>query len=485
MNHLIPVHELYHRYIYSITAIFIALTNIIFCQNKTLSFLLVLAESLVLFVYFFKRQYIQYFCFYIIFSALSMEYEIFSSNGKFYGFRKFKLLGINISIWFLLLLFLGFLINKNHKIKIKFYSKELTIFISGMLVCWIMGFITGISNFILDDNNISQLGNIFIIYLSEVYTASLPLFIIFNFVFLISAKPEVTVHLKKTIIYVLFGLGFQLLFSFFFKIYGSYGQNDIILASVAVILIPFVVLLPLYGQKITSSYIITLFSIILSLLYAASGKYILTLSIVLLLFPFIILKHRHYLCFGIILFFLCAALIYLFPRVNSLLQDNDLLQDKMNQVISMLCFWKDDWLELMAPSPRIRVLELINTFFEYMEKPLYFLFGKGFGGTFKNHMSLMTFVSDSYTKQEWINQTFWGTHGSFNKFFLSYGFFGIVLFLYIIKQAFFNFHNSFWLLLGVFWFALFYGYSFSLMIIGLPCLMIGLAELGKKKGRNL
>ena len=147
----------------------------------------------------------------------------------------------------------------------------------------------------------------------------------------------------------------------------------------------------------------------------------------------------------------------------------------------MLTFWKENWLRDMMPSPQIRILEVMNTLLEYESKPWFLLLGKGINGSFSDHMELMKFVSDAYTNEEWANNLFIGVHGTFTKLLLVNGLLGVLLYLYTLFLLFKYWRQSIWLVIGVYWFSLFYGYSLSLTMIGFSSLMIGLYDIDLKR----
>lgn len=464
---------------YMLLSVVIAFVNIVFYKNLYVSFMIVLIEVVSLISSLFYKRPVKFFCLYAIYSALALEYEFFAGNEAIYGFRKFDFLGLNVSVWLLFLLFAYLIASRGNQLfSLSIRSRHSFIFFAGILLCFCIGIITGGFNFLLNDNHIIALPGYRMKLIEEIYMFLLPLTVLLCMVLLLSCGYEFIRNIKMTVTAIFTGFTAQILFSYLFGIYGSYGENQTLLASAAIILLPFMIILPFYRVRVPwTCLLLGGISILLEFKYCSSGKYILTMGIVGIIYFAAAFQKRY-----LLLFLFTAGIAGLIVAGGSYrfldsLKSNVLFQEKMEQVISMMSFWKEDWLTDMLPSPKIRMLELYNTCLEYLEKPWLLLTGKGIGGSFREHTGIMTFVSDAYSDGEWSNNTFISVHGTFAKLFLANGLIGIGVCVYVFMTLIKYWRQCVWLIPGVYWFLLFYGYSLSMTMVGMSCLMIGLYEI--------
>ena len=468
---------------YIFVASIVAILNVLFCRNYLISIGITLIEILILMFLLLKNNVINFYCFYSIFSALSMEFEFYVGTDEVYGFRKFDFCGINISVWILLIFVCFLIITRGYRFfKAKYVSRHVYYFCVILFSLFWLSIVTGVVGVLCNDNDIIYLENFKYKFILELYGLMLPNLVSICLVFLVSYKQKFIAHLKYALISILWGIALQIFTSFLFRVYGMYGSNLTLLSSTAIILLPFILIFPYYEINISKTMLaLSFLGVFLNLAYSASGKYILTLCLVGFLLIFVLIKNKKYLNICILVFFGIIILIFLGEQIKNVLENNDLFKEKLNQVISMLTFWKENWLRDMMPSPQIRILEIMNTFLEYESKPWFLLFGKGINGSFSDHMELMKFVSDAYTNEEWANNLFIGVHGTFTKLLLVNGLLGVLLYLYTLFLLFKYWRQSIWLVIGVYWFSLFYGYSLSLTMIGFSSLMIGLYDIDLKR----
>jgi len=102
-------------------------------------------------------------------------------------------------------------------------------------------------------------------------------------------------------------------------------------------------------------------------------------------------------------------------------------------------------------------------------------------GTITDHSGLLTqeFSLGAYSIEQWINGTFYRVHETFNILFLYNGLSGIFLYLAIAKTVLFNFYKNPWILIGGFWFLMFYSFSATMTVFGLIALLLGYSYLDK------
>jgi hypothetical protein len=449
----------------------------------------IVVELVILTYYFIKKDITKYLGYYLIFLCLSFEFDAFVGSGQFYGFKNFRILGINLGI-IALLPILTLAISKNIKIrKIKREYPQLYRFSSIIVFLSVTGFMFGLFQILINDNNIHNMDYMLSDFIGISYNmTAIPLLIIMVFAYIISWEEEKLPLIEKYLMAILIGVVVSMIVSLVTGNFGVYGGVNTLLVTSVVNYIPFMLLFPFYKKyksKVNIK-ILMLFGIvgaILSLLYNATGKMIILYCLVPLGVLGILWKRKKILLlsFGLMLIPLIGILAL--QAIEVLSSNSVLFKSKLNQTTGLLKFWEANWIQNMPLSPRVRIIEFISIFYEYFTKPWFLIFGKGYMGTITDHIGMLTaagFIPGSYSMNQWSNGTFYALHGTINLLFLYNGAFGLFFYLQIIKQFFVNYAKNPWILIGCFWFLLFYGYSVTITAFGITALLIGYTELEPK-----
>ena len=111
--------------------------------------------------------------------------------------------------------------------------------------------------------------------------------------------------------------------------------------------------------------------------------------------------------------------------------------------------------------------------------------GKGYLGSIKDYLGMITNVLDGYTEEENITGSFYWMHESLNNLFLSNGILGIafvvrygLLLLKGITKSMHFYSALFWLMFS-------YGFSVTLSGYGITALMICLFELSIENEKSM
>lgn len=122
-------------------------------------------------------------------------------------------------------------------------------------------------------------------------------------------------------------------------------------------------------------------------------------------------------------------------------------------------------------SMNMRIEEIVNAVIEIVKKPIYLLFGKGYGGTVLKHWGESNWnVSGSTFSDIMIKYRVYSHfHISLAEIIINFGLVGIALIIFILKEflaEFFKNDGNMWIVLGILWFVFFYSlyYSFNLGI---------------------
>lgn len=146
-----------------------------------------------------------------------------------------------------------------------------------------------------------------------------------------------------------------------------------------------------------------------------------------------------------------------------------------------------DWYIKMNDSIGVRIESFINIILEYIHKPYFLLFGKGYGGSIVKHWINFNWdiYGSSFPNVQIDNQIYSSFHLGVSEIFINFGVLGAILFINVtIKAAKEILHNkkNIWIIIGFLWLFFFYTFYYSLCF-GVACLCYGLYL--SKKQRNV
>lgn len=298
-------------------------------------------------------------------------------------------------------------------------------------------------------------------------------------------------HFAKQLEIILFSTLIGLIFTAFIFTYlgfrGDYELQEIILMPLSfffsIFIIYFLCFKEYYKKHIIILLLLSGIVIILQFHYsnALSGKSWLAVLYLCITLSYISYKKiKIFFYIGMILLLFASSFIYNAMDKHKYESDS-LSSSKLSQALFLISIANIDWYEKLPLSPKIRIEEFLNTSTEYINNPYYTITGKGFGSGHKDHRySYGTFNSSAFSIEEYNNNYFISMHETINTIFLKFGLLGILLFIVLLFYSYKNINITPWLGIGSIWLLFFWGYSFSLMAIGLPSLILGLYKTSNK-----
>lgn len=468
---------------YIILAVVVSLLNSFFYNSLSIMLILAIVQSFVLIKCLIKDQDIKYLSLYIIFLVTSMESAAFVGVDVFYGFMEFKIAGINLAIFFLILLLIKLLLKG--RIINPYKSKDnIGKFLFGVYILTPIAFFMGLFNLLINENDVASRINIGI-YIDAIYIfifVALEVIVIITVV--LNNKSDVY-KLKQTLMAIIISLAVTLLFSLVFQNFGNRGGLPSLQVSNIIMLLICSITLPFYKnfnkiEKIVLTFA-SLIILLLGIIYNTNGKMIIISIFIPLIIVLILIRNGKYkttlmtLLVGILSIFIITNII-----VPTMANKSYLFSTKLEQSNSLFQFG-DGWYENMPRSPKMRISQFLNISYEYYENPWYLLTGKGFLGTTEDHLSLFGAVDEfDYSKWQIENGLYYKMHETLNTFYLTSGLIGLLFFTYMLFVIIKNLHHSPWIMIGGIWFVFFYGYSITISIFGVTALIIGLFDLSKK-----
>lgn len=460
--------------------IFLCALHVVTAQSN-FAYVTAILESIGLLVIYVVKRFDYFLSSFLLILVSTLEYPMFV-NSSLNFLPSVTMLPLVYGYFFLFLSICPFpmLIKEWRFLKIAYLNKGLSYLILFAIVTLVIGLVAGIFSIFLERTSV-----LFRIpfFLKDIIRTGL--FSLFT-LYLVFACVKYSDYLHRLRTLIFSSLVAVIISSFTISIIGIRGDYEgqpIVLMPLSFFFSTSIILFigyKLYFKKHGLLIVVlTILSLFMQISYsnALNGKSwlsILYLFMVLLILVIRILRMK----FFVIL--ICAFI--LFPSTslttNSHSQNNSLSSDKFTQALLLVSVADIDWYENLPLSPKIRIEEFLNTLHDFTQNPFYFFVGKGFGGGHRDYRAVYgNYNPSAFSLDEYNNEYFISMHESFNVILLKFGLIGLFLLLTILCNVFRYVEFSPWLPIGGLWIILFWGYSFSLMAIGLPALVVGFSSL--------
>lgn len=467
-------------------AITLLLFNIVFVKNAPIMGAIAFLEIIFLFFVVTFKGNNSFLLYTLVFATTSFDVANFTGADEefLYSITNLPFIGF---LGFFALLLLSLFLFVLRDLKTKLIVKDLKLLFNFALYVIVAGTIVALICFIINDNEIPT--NAFLVFFKNdllKYVTLCTLIIIF--ILTINNNKEFSEELKSYLFTLLVALIITGSISHFAGFYGTYVSDDIILMplsyfySTSIILFLFDKEYKSYRKTIVSLSILA-FLIQFIASNALGGK-----SWLVIIFILIILLIKLYRSgFKKIVLMVTFALTVIVVLLGSILiynvSDDNLMLRKISEAFSLLNFANGtNYYENIADSPKNRIDEFINVFYEFKEKPFFSIFGKGFGGSIKDHNQLFgLYLSSFYTDTEYFYNAHVFLHESINVIWMKFGFIGLSVFATIVYKIFKSGFKNPWISVGLIWFFFFFGYTYSLGIFGLAALTLGLFDNSKNE----
>ena len=175
-----------------------------------------------------------------------------------------------------------------------------------------------------------------------------------------------------------------------------------------------------------------------------------------------------------------AILLYLvfFTTVfDPLLQGNQYMYLKYQEAKQLVTFASVANVTRMEDSSSLfRIDELVNICMEYINKPMYLVFGKGLVGSITHHTFTISWAGvGSFSAAQQQAGVYIRMHESINLIFLKYGLIGVVGLTKLLLILFKCIKRSPWAIIGFLW-ILFYVGVYQTMLFGAVAMCLGIYE---------
>lgn len=455
---------------FAIVVALFALTNIYATQIPYLGILITLIEYIIVYYLIGTNKYLQALIALVTFTSVSLDMDSFIYESGVSPFERWTFVNGRFFLNILYTLTCGilyFLIKRKYTTRVltNLHVAKLSKWLKLLIVSGILSICLGL---ILDDNGILTSG----VYPRPVFYVLLSfsalLFLMYSSIILVQI-PELWQTLNRYMLRILTGIGIATIISMLCGFVGFYAFYSIMLAPLVASFTP--CLLMFVNRKDKSSFVygaIAIAIIVLAIDYPSpiGSKWYLVIAMVIVFCTSSLFKIKS--SFAFIAISICG-LIFL-PSLAELilpyLSDGGMNEWKFQQAVGLLDFGSYDsfmtWFQNLDTSAKFRIDEPINIAIEYINKPYFALFGKGFGGTTLHYTPFCDWNDYSaFTEVQVKNGFFYEMHESLAVLFLRHGIIGLIFLFSMLSMMLKRIFHTPWAVVGFIWILFYWAYGIS------------------------
>jgi hypothetical protein len=177
-----------------------------------------------------------------------------------------------------------------------------------------------------------------------------------------------------------------------------------------------------------------------------------------------------------------AVLPLLSDYILTIIDTDSYIGYKLRQSLGILNFKNmtsaEDFMGGMGQSPMFRFDELHNIYIEYIQKPFFAVFGKGYGGTVFHHTDLLSWetAKGAFSQAEIKMKAYHSMHETLAQVFLTHGIVGIYFIFSLLYRLFKSYEYSGWAIMGLLFIFFYWNYGMSFSI-GTVAVVLSLHQL--------
>ena len=468
-----------------ILAIIFGVLNVISTKNGDLSLVLSLVEYAIVYYYLIKRKSFEAFIYYVLFSSVSFEMDAFIFGLEAPSFVRYSFFNIpGMYDWAYNLTTLVFFV-RVYEFNKDFNGNDIRVLFQWLKILLISGSISIAIGVCLNDNNVVDSGLYPKLAISTIMRFSF-MFMFFYICVVFVQDMKVRDKLYTSAKQILLAVAVSSLVGLFLGYRGVYGgwSSDLIPSPMMFAYTPCLMLF--YKKEYPYSYIY-LFAAIAVIIASFSNpvmvgsKWYLIIAGTLFAFIYSAMNIQSW-KYGVLLL---LVLLYLVPAfgmgISLLFKEDEFTTWKFMQAFGALNIFSysdfESWFNSLDDSAQFRLDELLNISIEYLNKPLYLIFGKGLGGTtlhYTNFENLDWLAEASFSKEQREHGFFFQMHETMCVIYLRHGLLGIAFIFVVVKMLFRRLNQNPWAMIGLLWFAFFWGWCVSFRL-GTMALILALA----------
>lgn len=465
--------------------------NVIGTNVLPLSLFIALCEYSVLLLLLFRGKFEKALIYYVAFLSVNIELDAFIYEGDVgvtrYNFFVLPILG-NLPFYFTAYIIAIGVISRYKKPTNKTYKT----FSSWLMWLTITGIISITIAMVLNDNNTMSYPKYWTIPVATTLSF-LSLVALFYATYILCSQDRFRNFISLRMRYILISVGLVGIYSTVVGFSGFYGNEATMLAPLAIGFVPCLLIVGKNADHITKalSYSVAVLAVVCAFFMPTviGSKWYIIIFMTFVVCYVYNLRVKSVGKFVVVLVSALVVLTLIAEPIISLFGDSSFNTWKITQALNLIDLFRynsaAEWYANMDDSPLYRFDELVNIFEEFCDKPFYFLFGKGFGGTTLHHTNLLYWEggNGTFSEDQIAMGAYYAMHESMAVLFLRHGILGLCFLFYYIFQLIKRLSYCEWALISLLWLFFYWQYGTSLRI-GAVLFALTLTQPYLSSGKN-
>lgn len=477
-----------HENMYSILAFLLSVISIFTFDDKSLSLSIAIVETLIVFYFLIRSNICRFVISYLLFSSVTIESSLFTlgeHSADLFSF--FQLPYIHYYQLFFMIFFAYFInLKKNGR-----FSLSISTLSGKMIILFYIECLVTLVSFLINDNGINEIDGILRFIIIDAYNT---VWIVFLFALLwdlINNDSVFRNEIRALMLGVLIGVACAGIVAFLMnKVHVNNESASFLIVPIVMFFSPGLVLFYFQGKRGYFYFAVGILSIIIQLKYSvgipgAWWMYIALIGVSFVVRLFFNLKKHFTKCIIVIAAGTCALVFWVLPTLVSVISGSINIYEsyivyKFTTMLDIINIkgGSNSWYQSLGNSIGVRVDAIVNGMMEITRNPVYFFFGKGFGGTIKNNWGIYNWniYGSTYPDVQINSGVYSSFHTGIAELIVNNGFCGVGIIIgLIIKMAkdLFQKNDNGWIVIGSFWLLVFL-YFYHSMFICVPILVYGL-----------
>lgn len=452
--------------------IILYILNSLGAKIPTIGLVVATAEWGYLIFCWFHKRFLNAFLAMIVFITTSMETTIFTvetgyENAVVYSIYSLPL--VRSLPFYFMVIFLAYALFTEYRMIFPpklLNQKALMRLLFFLPILFFSSVLTGCIVYLLNDNGVADSSWYFTNYIQISIKVFALMALIFSTLIIVVTDERNRYKLEKTMEVLLISCVFATTITLFLGWRGYYGsKGSLILMPLSASICSVLILFSAFKKNYKFLYFAMGLLFTLEIIFVAGSQmgskfYIIPFSS-FCVFLFVLIKNgRINILIGLVLIVL-LSLFFSGLYISSISFD-DYTVWKFSQLLRMFDFKTSfkEWYLLLDNSPRFRIDEFMSILYEYIQKPWFFLFGKGVAGTVTHHWGITIWDvkgSGAFSDYEIESGIYMFMHESLNVLFLRHGLLGLIFFITTMMSLLKRLDRTPWALVGFIWMFLYWG----------------------------
>ena len=471
---------------YMLLTFLLSTLNVFTFDRQNVALLLAIIETAIVILFLLKWDINNFLISYTLFSSTTIESSLFTLGSHSSGLYSFFHLPVLSYYHLFFLIFIAYFVNLYKNRKMMFHLKTLS---GKLVISFLIGCLATAITMLLNDNSINNISGMYRFIIIDAYNALWLLFLCALLWDRIIYDEEFRGNIEQLIYGILCGVVIAGIVSLLFRqIYVKNETASFLIVPLILFFSPGLILFYFKKEKGTKYLIFGILSLLLQAKYSVGIPGAWWLYVALILFTFFVRIFKNVFNKGTafksisVITILIMALLMLSPYIIHLFSrgvnaNSSYIAYKFSTLINLLHVsnGRSLWYESLGNSIGVRVDAIVNCFIEITKNPVYFLIGKGYGGTIQKNWGVYNWniSGATYPDVQIDSGVYSSFHTGIAELIINFGLIGIILIIILCRdmiKSIFKRRENGWVIIGVFWLFVFL-YFYHSMFLGASILV--------------